>query len=216
MLLGGNFQVAEGADVGASFANIPLCHTGGDIGCVIAYSSFRSTVPPPDNSRFGRSFQDGWKAACVNPAQLASGTNELHPYFPTNGKSLPIFPLPPPPPWIDPALGISITTPSVTLPDFLDAECREHNGFTYLEITVNGDPSDPRIDNIGGDLSPDWGLHLVDANVAMGDLVTIAENQGQLYPASHQTVSTDSDGCAIGAGQGPSGVGLLLGVALLV
>jgi hypothetical protein len=46
---------------------------------------------------------------------------------------------------------------------------------------VNDNPSDPRIDDIGGDLTPEWGLHLVDANVAMGDLVRLAAAQARAY-----------------------------------
>ena len=56
--------------------------------------------------------------------------------------------------------------------------CAESNGFSYLELTVRANGADPRIDDIGGDLTPEWGLHLVDANVAMGDLVAIAQSQG--------------------------------------
>ena len=47
----------------------------------------------------------------------------------------------------------------------VDAECVSDRGFNYLELTVNGDPDDPRVDDIGGDLSPQWGMHLIDANV---------------------------------------------------
>lgn len=217
MLLGTSFQVPEGADVGGHLANIPLCHSGQDTGCVISYASFRATAPPPDNSRFGRSLQPGWKAACTNPALLASGTNVLQPYFPTSGSSLAIFPPGDPPVWVDPSLGVAITTPFVTLPGFIEAECSEHNGFSYLAITVNGDPVDPRIDDIGGDLTPDWGLHLADASLAMGDLVSIAESQGAAYTSGHQATTADDDGCAISARQEPFGVtGLLLGIVLLV
>jgi hypothetical protein len=99
----------------------------------------------------------------------------------------------------------------------LEAECREDNGFSYLAITVNGDSNDARIDDIGGDLSPDWGLHLVDANVAMGDLVMVAASQSEAYQAVHQTASGDDDGCAIGARREPSALaGLMIGVVLLV
>ena len=59
--------------------------------------------------------------------------------------------------------------------------CAERNGFTYLSLTVEGDKSDPRVDDVGGDLTPEWGLHLIDANVAMGDLVAIAQSQGHAY-----------------------------------
>jgi hypothetical protein len=216
MLLGASFQVPVGADVGGHLANIPLCHSGSDIGCVISYASFRATAPPPENSRFGRSLQGGWQAACTNPAQLARGSDELHPYFPTDGRSLPIFPFPTAPPWIDPTLEVPITTPFVALPRLLEAECREHNGFSYLAVVVNGDPGDARIDNIGGDLTPDWGLHLVDANIAMGDLVAIAESQAEAYQAVTAASADDSDGCSIDMRRQPSHpTGLLLVAALL-
>lgn len=214
MLLGTNFQVPVGADVGGHFANIPLCHTSSDLGCVISYVSFRATAPPPSNSRFGRSLQEGWQAACTNPAQLAHGGSDLHGYFPADGKALPIFQVPIPPAWIDPSLGVVIATPFVALPGMLQAECRVDNGYSYLSITVDGDPQDARIDNIGGDLTPDWGLHLVDANVAMGDLVTIAASQSEAYEAVH--ASSDGDGCAINTRRsGWSGAAVLIGAALL-
>lgn len=194
ILLGTSFQVPVGADVGGDLATIPLCHGRDDTGCVISYASFRSSAPPPANSRFGRSRQPGWQAACTNPALLASGTNALHPYLPTNGRSLPLGAPAPPPAWIDAALGVSITTPFVTLPDFLEADCRTDNGFTYLAVSVDGDPADPRIDDIGGDLTPDWGLHLVDANVAMGDLLTIASHQGRAYLSRRCPGDCNADG----------------------
>jgi hypothetical protein len=78
-------------------------------------------------------------------------------------------------------LGVDITTPFVTLPGFVYGQCRETNGFHYLAITVKGDPSDPRVDDIGGDLSPEWGLHLVDASIAMGDLVNVAGYQAAAF-----------------------------------
>src|SRR5262249_20159176 len=95
--------------------------------------------------------------------------------LPTDGKSLPILPASHPV-W-DTAPGADITTPFVTLPRFVQAECAERNGFTYLSLTVEGDKSDPRIDDVGGDLTPEWGLHLIDGHVAMGDLGAIAQSQ---------------------------------------
>jgi len=184
VLLGTSLQVPVGGDVGGDFANIPLCHGVRDVGCAISWASFRATAPPPSNSLFGRSLGPGTEAACTNPAALSGGSGVLHPYFPTSGQTLPIFAQMPPPKWIDPSLGVTITTPFVTLPGFLEAACAD-NGFRYLAITVNADPADPRIDNIGGDITPEWGLHLVDANVAMGDLVKIARRQARAYRAQH-------------------------------
>jgi hypothetical protein len=180
MLLGTSFQVPDGADVGGDLQNIPLCRSPKQTSCVISYASFRSTVPPPANSFFGRSLHEGWKAACTNPAALEGGAGTLVPYFPTAGRSLPIFPIVAPE-WVDPSRGVEITTPFVALPKFVDAECAETNGFTYLSLTVHGDPDDPRIDDIGGDITPQWGMHLVDANVAMGNLVRIGKRQARAH-----------------------------------
>src|SRR5262245_3414218 len=49
ILLGATLTVPRGKDVGGSFQHIPLCRSAAQIGCVIAYSSFRSTSPPPSN-----------------------------------------------------------------------------------------------------------------------------------------------------------------------
>ena len=98
MLLGTSFQVPVGKDVGGDFANIPLCHSDHDTGCVITYASFRANKPPPPNSLFGASAKPGWTSSCTNPASLRGGAGFLHPYLPADGRSLPILP-PTPPVW---------------------------------------------------------------------------------------------------------------------
>jgi hypothetical protein len=181
MLLGTSLQVPIGKDVGGDFANVPLCHRASQTGCVITYGSFRATAPPPSNSLFGVSRGPGLQAACTNPAALGGGRGALKSYLPTDGKSLPILPAVMPQ-WVDPALGVDITTNFVTLPGFLEAQCAEHDGFVYLAIDVEGNPADPRIDDIhGADLTPEWGLHLIDVNEAMGNLVDIAATQSHAY-----------------------------------
>jgi len=73
--------------------------------------------------------------------------------------------------------GPAVETPFVSAPGLLSAECTTNELATFLEVTVQGNPSDPRVDNIGGDLTPQWGLHLVDMNVGMGNLVDIVREQ---------------------------------------
>jgi hypothetical protein len=180
MLLGTALQVPVGQDVGGDFQHVPLCRSPRQVGCAISYASFRSDAPPPPNSLFGAAGGPGLEAACTNPADLAGGRATLRPYFPTNGRSLPVLPTAPPA-WIDPSRGVTIGTPFTTLPRFVEAECAQHGGFDYLSIIVHGDLSDARIDDIGGDLTPEWGLHLVDANVAMGNLVRIARSQAKAF-----------------------------------
>ena len=76
MLIGTSIQVAKGQLVGGSFQKMPLCQSADETGCIIAYASFRDTVPPPANSLFGRG-TDTTEAACTNPAQLAKGSNAI-------------------------------------------------------------------------------------------------------------------------------------------
>ena len=71
----------------------------------------------------------------------------------------------------------------MTLPGLVTAQCMSKNGFHYLELTVHGDPSTPRIDDVRGDLTPEWGMHLIDVNVAMGDLVKVAAAEADAYVA---------------------------------
>jgi hypothetical protein len=65
----------------------------------------------------------------------------------------------------------------------------QKNGFSYLEVHVNAVPSDPRADDINGDVvaggqvNAAWGLHLIDANLAMGNLVDIVGAEGKAYLA---------------------------------
>ena len=42
---------------------------------------------------------------------------------------------------------------------------------------MHGDASENHVDDIGGDMTPEWGLHLVDMNLAMGDLVRVVREQ---------------------------------------
>jgi len=65
----------------------------------------------------------------------------------------------------------------------------EKNGFSYLEVHVNAVPADPRADDINGDVMANgqvnaaWGLHLIDANLAMGNLVDVVGAEGKAYLA---------------------------------
>lgn len=171
ILLGGSVTVPEGADVGGDFASVPLCRSNTQVGCVITYASFRSTSPPPSDSYFGRPDSDGGVAGCTNPANLAGGPGELDPRFLTDNMS----------PYSDPTKAEPITTPWFTMPGLLSAQCVQRNGLSYLEVTVHGDQPGPRVHDIGGDLTPEWGLHIVDANIAMGNLVDVVTTQAKAY-----------------------------------
>ena len=85
-----------------------------------------------------------------------------------------------------------INTPFVSVPGLLTAECVSNEKGSYLALTVHGDPKDPRTDEIvgdvvvGGQVQANWGLHLIDVQVAMGNLVQIVEQQAKAYLAKQK------------------------------
>jgi hypothetical protein len=184
ILLGTTIAVPKGKDVGGSFQHVPLCRSASQIGCVITYASFRSTVSPPANTLFGKVPDANMVAACTNPAALAGGSGDLHAYLDKTGRT--ITSNVPPKPWVMPEQPID--TPFVSVPGLLTAKCSSNdNASGYLEITVNGNPSDPRADDITGDIAmgtavlANWGLHLIDVNLAMGNLLDIVAAETRTY-----------------------------------
>jgi len=183
MLLGTNLAVPKDRDVGGAFKNIPLCHSASQTRCAIAYASFREDVPPPANSLFGRVTGNDLVAACTNPAALGGISGELHAYLGT-GRSSGSSALEPRR-WVVPEQPIN--TPFVSVPGLLTAECVSNEKGSYLAVKVHGNPKDPRTDDIVGDIvvagkvQANWGLHLIDANLAMGNLVDIVGQQSKAY-----------------------------------
>ncbi|MBZ5632142.1 MAG: DUF3089 domain-containing protein [Acidobacteriia bacterium] len=183
ILPGATIPVARGKDFGGKFQHVPLCRSASQTGCLIAYSSFRATSPPPANTRFGKVPDAHMAAACTNPAALSGGSGELHAYLSSDGQT--IVSKTPVKPWVKPERPIE--SPWVSVPGLLTARCTTNDNATFLEITVHGDPSGPRTDDIvgdlgaGGQIATDWGLHLVDMNLAMGDLVDIVGQQAKAW-----------------------------------
>ncbi|HLZ82693.1 MAG TPA: DUF3089 domain-containing protein [Caulobacteraceae bacterium] len=187
ILMGTSLTVPAGTDVGGDFKSTPVCHSASQLGCVIAYASFRETSPPPADSFFGRprTPSPGMIAACVNPANLAGGEGALHGYFPSGAES--IAPgAQQPGPWV---AGKTVGTPFVSTPGLLTARCVSTPEFNYLSVHINADPSSPRSNQlvgdvvVGGQVQKTWGLHLIDANLAMGNLVDIVRQEGAAWVA---------------------------------
>lgn len=166
LLPGGNLKVPPGKDVGGDLRNIPLCRTPTQNGCVVAYNSYDST--PPANALFGR--PDTVRklvAACTNPAALRGGTAMLSPYFPTSVLSPASLSLP----------GTAhYRTGFVSYPGYVTATCREHAGAAWLQVGLERRSNDPR-PQLPHLLGADWGLHVVDVNLALGDLVDLVRSQ---------------------------------------
>lgn len=182
LIIGGNVVVPIGKDRGGSFANIPACHSEHQTGCVIAYSAYDTTPPP--TSFFGRIVPaqlEPWQAInasqvsnlqvlCTDPAAL-SGTATLDPYFTTTPFPGPFAsvtaPMPSPPnPW-------------VRYPNLYSDRCMSQSGSTWLQIQDVGHPSDRRWRVTSAD--PQSGLHAVDINLALGNLVNIVAAQARAF-----------------------------------
>lgn len=181
MLIGTNIAVPSGAAVGGDFKQMPICTSANQSGCVVSYVTFRKDAPPPANSRFGKSPGEGLTVACTNPADLSGRRAVSDAIFTTGGPGDSAQPMAA---W---GTGVSVSTPFVRTPGLISTECVSKDGFDYLAVTVNGNPADARTDTItgdvvaGGTVLKDWGLHLIDMPVAMGDLLHLADSQAAAW-----------------------------------
>jgi hypothetical protein len=162
VLLGGDVETSPGSTTGGSFTHLPICARTGQAGCVIAYSSFPST--PPATALFGRPGQGvalqsgqtaktGVQVACVNPAAISGGAAALDPFFLGTAKD-------------------AVTTPWIEYPGLYSAQCEKGtDGSAWLQVTKTTGPADQRpIVTVAP--TADYGYHLNDPNLALGDLVT--------------------------------------------
>jgi hypothetical protein len=186
ILVGGNLQVPSGKTVGATFTNVPLCTSGTQTGCAIAFSSYPSQ--PPGDSVFGRpgqgtSLQSGQTAkagqqvACVNPAALAGGTGDLDPYLLT---------------LTQPRLKEPVSTPWVTYPGLYSATCEQGGGASWLQVTSLAGTSHTRpvvnddiIGNYGGGTGPAWGYHSYEYWLTLGNLLRGVAGEEAAWQSSH-------------------------------
>lgn len=181
-LAGGSVAVPDGKTVGGDFQHVPLCTTDDEPGCVVTWATFRSTAPPPADSFFGRPRSGEGVAGCVNPAAIGGGEVDLHAYFPADRTASILASLGAggaKGSWIE-GVDTLPDTPFVSLPGLVSGACAATDGFHYLSVTVHPDPG-PRVDDIGGDLTPQWGLHLDDVNLVMGDIVSRVHDQAEAY-----------------------------------
>ncbi len=166
VLLGGNVTVPVGKDVGGTFDHVPACRRDTQTGCVVAYSSFL-TVPPP-NGMFGRARAPGREVLCTNPAALGGGSATLVPEFPSGATGLVGGGTPSDPhPWVSYA-------------GLYRGECQNRDGASVLHVSPTPGPGDKR-PVVRESLGPTWGLHLVDVNIGLGNLVDLVNSQAKAY-----------------------------------
>jgi hypothetical protein len=173
IILGGNVLVSRGSNIGGDFKHIPGCRSPGQLGCVIAFSNFDQT--PPADSFFGRSpAGSGKRVLCTNPARLSGSRGLIDPIFPSKPFA----------PGTLIAAGIAILgapqpkSRSVwnSAPGAYSARCSTAGGADVLAITPRG-----ATPTLRPSPTPQWGLHLVDANIALGNLVAIVARDARAY-----------------------------------
>jgi hypothetical protein len=172
ILLGGNVLVKAGQAIGGDFRHIRACHSDTQLQCVIAFSSFDE--PVPSGTLFGRplpilgtSAAPGQVVLCTNPAALGGGSGRLDPIFPGGEIGL---------------LGSPKAVPQTVwaaVPGAYRAFCSSANDAHVLQITpLDGAPKPPET------LGPAWGLHLLDANIALGNLISIIRSETSAFRRS--------------------------------
>ncbi len=171
IIMGGNVLVKTGSDIGGDFQHIPACQSDTELHCVIAFSTF--DTPVVSGSLFGVSSTPGESVLCTNPAALAGGSGVLDPIFPSapfapsliaTGNAL---------------LHLKQPMPSTVWgsePGAYSATCSSANGANVLQITPNGGAQVPTPSP-----TPAWGLHLIDGNIALGNLVSIVSSESAAY-----------------------------------
>ena len=171
LLLGGNVTVKQGQDRGGDFQHIPACRSKTQVGCVVAFSTFGET--PPANAIFGRTSAPGLEVLCTNPAALGGGSGRVDAILPTApfapGSTIAA---------VIRLLGLTlptVSTPWIEAPDSYTAQCSS-GAVRALVIT-------PRSGAQTIHPSPDatWGLHLVDANIALGNLVDLVHSEARAF-----------------------------------
>lgn len=161
---------------GATFSSISPCRSSSQTGCLIAYSSFDAT--PPADSLFGRTSVPGEEVLCTNPADPAAPVGKavpIQPYLPLDDITL-----------FGGTSAAGVTTPWVSYPGRFTAACEYADGASWLQINGPTSPSagSPYLTTA---LGPTWGLHLVDPNIAMGNLVSLVHSEAVSWVKHHHT-----------------------------
>jgi hypothetical protein len=167
ILLGGqvheaNTRGGRGSDIGQT----PPCASRTATGCVIAYSSF--DTKPPVGAMFGRSRVPGAHIVCVNPGAPGSAvTAQVTPLLPASVLRLT-------------GASVAVSTPWVAYPGLFTARCEQSGNASWLQITRTDVPGDRR-PVLRPTLGPGWGLHLVDVNIALTDLVSVVRDESHAF-----------------------------------
>jgi hypothetical protein len=167
VLLGGDIVVAKGKTTGGSFRHVPACTSSTEIGCVVAYSSYKTT-PPKDG--FGVYAGPGQQALCVNPA--APGSDREVPITPIFAGINPQG--------IVPYLSWYVAYHWIEFPDMYRARCVVDGSRSWLLVTRIPRKDDVR-PTVTDALGASMGLHAADVNMTLANLVSLVEAEARAY-----------------------------------
>ena len=180
VLLGGDVTVRNGSDRDGSFRHIPTCRSATQRGCVLAFSTFGET--PPATAIFGRGASRHRRLS--RPAERRRPRDRLH--QPGSARERPerATDIDRPGGAVRPGhadrrrislLGLQWPAAPTT---FVEADgaftgaCSREGGAHVLRIAPAPGTPPPKASP-----TADWGLHLVDANIALGELVQVVRRQ---------------------------------------
>ena len=165
IILGGNVQVPMGKDVGGSFRHIPTCGSPRadrmrdrllDLRVPSAGVGTLRPAGPGGQPAVGADHLVG-PAGGVRQSGGLLVTVGAHSSR-TSSSATSLVP------------GVDVTTPWVTYPGLYTAQCKSRGGATWLQVSATAVKGDPR-PTVSASLGPDWGYHLDDVNLALGNLV---------------------------------------------
>jgi hypothetical protein len=173
ILLGGNVLVKDGKTTGGDFKHVGACESPKDTGCAIAFSTFNAPVPADSlfghaNTKLDGSPATGDEVLCALP-----GPDKLTSVYPSEPFAQ------------DTTIGqatnaVGVPRPAVSTPWIQSGAytggCSSADDANVLQIApIDGAPTlNPVPDGT-------WGLHLVDANIALGNLTDIVKRQISVY-----------------------------------
>ncbi len=173
IISGSTVSVPVGQTVGGDFRSIEVCTRKAQVNCILSFATFGE--PVPDGSLFGRSnLGPGFQAACTNPASLAENARaEAVTYV--RGTPAPG------------AMGVvanliyggevpTAKTPWLRPKDRYTLRCVKSNGAHVLMAKPIGKSM-----KLKPGPTPPWGLHLLDLNLPLGNLVDVVRTQQRAY-----------------------------------
>jgi Protein of unknown function (DUF3089) len=172
LLLGGNVAVGGGKTLTGDFRHLGPCRSKTQLHCVVAFSTF--DAPVPSNALFGRTSEPGLRILCTNPAALGGGSAKLDTVLPSKPFA--------PGTTIGIATGligypqVGAATPWIEAKGAYAGRCSSADDANVLQIT-----DQPGAVHLNAVPDATWGLHLADANIALGNLSRLVRGQAREY-----------------------------------